>query len=99
MDTNFYKQTARVGIVKSCLRFVEDPRRPFWQRLLLALTPLFLIYVISPLDLFPEAILGPLGLTDDSIIIISMFFLIRLAASFYNEKRYVKPRKFVENSK
>lgn len=93
---NFYEKTARVGIVKACLRLLEDPNRAWWQRLLLALTPLFIVWVILPLDLIPEMFLGPLGLADDSILLVTMFLLIRLANSFYSEKKYVKPNKKID---
>ena len=88
---DFYQKTARVGIVPACIRMIEDPKRAWWQRLLLALTPLFIVWVISPLDILPEVFLGPLGLADDSVLLVTMFLLIRLAVSFYSEKRYVKP--------
>lgn len=90
---NAYKKTAQVGIVKACLRFIEDPNRNIFQRTFLALTPLLIVMVLSPLDLMPEILLGPLGLTDDVIILIGLFLLIRLANSFYKEKRFVKPHK------
>lgn len=90
---NFYEKTARVGVVKACLRLIEDPKRAWWQRLLLALAPLFIVWVISPLDIIPEVFLGPLGLADDSILLVTTFLLIRFAVSFYSEKKYAKPHK------
>lgn len=93
---SFYQKTARVGIVKACLRMIEDPKRAWWQRLLLALTPLFIVWIISPLDIIPEVFLGPLGLADDSVIVVTMFLLIRLAVSFYSERKYVKPSKKID---
>lgn len=90
---NFYQKAPHVGIVGACLRMIQDPKRSKLQRLFLALTPLFIIWVISPLDLIPEVFLGPLGLADDSIIIITIILLIRLAVSFYSEKQYVRPTK------
>lgn len=93
-----YKKTAQVGIVKACLRFIEDPNRKMYQRVFLAMAPLLLVWILSPLDLMPEVILGPLGLTDDVIILIGLTLLIRLAHSFYTEKRYVKPHKHLKES-
>ena len=90
---SFYQKTAHVGIIRACLRMIEDPNRAWWQRLFLALTPLFIVWVISPLDIVPEVFLGPLGLADDSIIIVTLFLLIRLAVQFYSERRYVRPKK------
>ena len=90
---DFYTKTPPVGIFQACLRLIEDPKRAWWQRLLLALTPLFIVWVISPLDILPEVFLGPLGLADDSVLIITLFLLIRFAASFYKEKRFVKTNK------
>lgn len=89
----FYQKTAHVGIVQACLRMIDDPKRAWWQRLLLALTPLLIVWVISPLDILPEIFLGPLGLADDSVIVVTTFLLIRLAVSVYSEKKYVKPNK------
>lgn len=88
-----YEKTARVGFIKACLRYIEDPNRSLLTRIFLALTPLLVFWIISPLDLIPEVILGPVGLADDGAIIIALFLLFRLAISFYSEKRYVKPIK------
>ena len=95
---NAYQKTAQVGIVKACLRYIEDPNRSIFLRIFLALTPLLIVWIVSPLDLIPEVILGPFGLTDDVLIIASLFLLIRLANSFYREKRYVKPNKRIKEA-
>lgn len=86
-----YENTARVGFVKACLRYIEDPNRSLISRIFLALTPVLVLWVILPLDLIPELVLGPIGLADDGAIVIALFLLFRLAISFYSEKRYVKP--------
>ena len=88
-----YEQTARVGYIKACQRYIEDPSRSLISRLFLALAPLFILWVVSPLDIIPEAFLGPLGLADDTAILIALFLLMRFAISFYAERRYVKPNK------
>lgn len=93
MNQNFYKKTPRVGMFQACLRMIEDPNRSKIQRLFLALSPLFVVWVLSPLDLMPEVLLGPLGLADDSIIIITLILLVRLAIKLYSEKKYVRPNK------
>ena len=95
---NAYQKTVQVGIVKACLRYIEDPNRSIFLRIFLALTPLLIVWIVSPLDLIPEVILGPFGLTDDVLIIASLFLLIRLANSFYREKRYVKPNKRIKEA-
>jgi len=92
-----YKKTAQVGIIKACLRFIQDPNRSMFQRVFLALSPLLAVWILSPFDLMPEVILGPLGLTDDILILIGLFLLIRLANSFYREQRYVKPHKRIND--
>ncbi len=89
--SKMYEQTVRVGIFKACLRYIEDPNRNLFTRIFLAISPLLAVWILSPLDLMPEIILGPLGLTDDVLILIGMALLIRLANSFYKEKRYVRP--------
>ncbi len=86
-----YEQTARVGILRTCLRYIEDPNRNLFTRLFLAISPLLVVWILSPLDLMPELILGPLGLTDDVLLLIGLTLLIRLANSFYKEKRYRRP--------
>lgn len=93
-----YKKTAQVGIIKACLRFIEDPNRSMFNRVFLALSPLLAVWILSPFDLMPEVILGPLGLTDDILILIGLFLLIRLANSFYREQRYVKPQKRIDEA-
>jgi uncharacterized membrane protein YkvA (DUF1232 family) len=92
-----YQKTAQVGILKACLRYIEDPNRNIIGRLFLAITPLLFVWILSPLDLLPEFILGPLGLTDDILLLIGMFLLARLAYSFYGQKRYVKPNKQIKD--
>lgn len=32
-----------------------------------------LIYTLSPIDILPEAILGPIGLVDDSVVLANVF--------------------------
>lgn len=84
-----YQTTTKAGFIKVALRYIEDPNRNFFARLFLALSPIFILYVISPLDLVPEAFLGPLGLADDGAILIALFLLLRFAFSFYENKKYV----------
>lgn len=91
-----YTATTRVGLIRACLRYIEDPTRSYVSRLFLALSPLFVLWVISPLDLVPEAVLGPLGLADDTAILIALFLIVRFAGSFYREKRYTKPLKLMK---
>lgn len=33
---------------------------------------MMLIYTISPIDILPEAILGPIGLLDDSVVMMNI---------------------------
>ena len=47
-------------VVQSELRKVKKPRKT-----LLGLILLVAIYILSPIDLLPEAFLGPLGYLDD----------------------------------
>jgi uncharacterized membrane protein YkvA (DUF1232 family) len=91
-----YIKTAKVGIFKACLRFIEDPNRNILLRLALAASPLLAVWVLSPFDLLPEIIVGPLGLTDDILITAGIIFLVRLANGFYKEKRY-NPKYKIQN--
>lgn len=83
-----YKKTAQVGVFKAVLRYIEDPNRSIFTRIFLAAAPFFVVYILSPLDLMPEILLGPLGLTDDILIIAGFIFLTKLANSFYSQKKY-----------
>lgn len=44
---------------------------------LIGLTVLTILYVLSPVDLLPEAILGPLGFVDDAALIAYLIKRIR----------------------
>ncbi len=53
---------------------------PRWLAVLLFLLALF--YGISPVDLLPEALLGPIGLVDDlGVVGIALMLVIRSFAS------------------
>ena len=52
------------GLIVALLR---DPRVPLKSKLVAGAT---LAYVVSPIDLIPEIILGPLGMVDDAVAII-----------------------------
>jgi len=43
-----------------------------------------LIYIISPIDLFPEILVGPFGLIED--LILALFVLYRLVGNPYNHE-------------
>ena len=47
-------------------RLVRDPRVPLGAKLIAGAA---LAYVISPIDLVPEVLLGPIGLIDDLLIV------------------------------
>ena len=47
-------------------RLVRDPRVPLGSKLIAAAA---LAYVVSPIDLVPEVLLGPIGLIDDLLIV------------------------------
>jgi len=42
--------------------------------LTLWITALGLAYIVSPIDLLPELILGPIGLTDDALVAVAILF-------------------------
>ena len=82
-----YKNTPPVW---NCQRLSADEKIPTevgFQHFYLCLAPLFIIWIISPLDIFPEALLGPFVLPDDTILVVTLFLLVRLALSFYSEKK------------
>jgi len=45
---------------------------------------LSLIYILSPIDILPEFLLGPLGILDDVTLVI--FLLIKAMADHRNDK-------------
>ena len=55
-------------------RLLRARRVPAWQKAIPLLTAL---YVLSPIDVLPEAIIGPFGLVDD-------FFVVLLALKAFN---------------
>lgn len=79
----------RVSFIRACLRYIEDPNRPLIARLILSTSPLLIVWIISPFDILPEVFLGPIGLADDGVIILTLFFIMHFADSFYSHKRYV----------
>lgn len=48
-------------------RLMLDRRVPAWQK---AIPIAAALYAISPIDLVPEALLGPLGIADDLVIVV-----------------------------
>jgi len=58
--------------VKLYTRLLRDPRVPFYLK---AMVFLAFLYLISPIDLFPDFVLPFLGLVDDLFILI---FSLRL---------------------
>jgi uncharacterized membrane protein YkvA (DUF1232 family) len=56
-------------------RLLQDPRVPFWTKLV----PLFtLIYLVSPIDLVPDVLVGPGQLDDLGIILLGLWLFLRL---------------------
>lgn len=54
---------------------VESPHRNFWQKMTLKEKLLIItgiLYVVSPVDFIPEAVLGPLGLLDDGGAVVAL---------------------------
>ena len=57
------------------LRLLQDPRVPGWMKLV----PLFtLIYLISPIDLVPDFLVGPGQLDDLGILLLGLWVFLRL---------------------
>jgi uncharacterized membrane protein YkvA (DUF1232 family) len=53
-------------LVVLLFRLVRDPRVPVGSK---AIALLGISYVVSPVDLLPELLLGPLGLADDLVVL------------------------------
>ncbi len=74
----------RVGLLRSLVeravltwKLIWDPRVGFFPKLIPALG---LVYIISPIDLIPELVAGPLGLTDDLGVLLLVLTLFVQAA-------------------
>ena len=61
--------------LKLTWRLLRDTRVPIWQKLI---PPATLLYVISPIDFVPDAILGLGQLDDLSIILLGIWGFIQL---------------------
>lgn len=60
-------------------RLMADGRVSLFHKLI---PPLALLYILSPIDIAPEILLGPFGVVDDvGIAILALEFFIRMAPS------------------
>lgn len=59
-------------------RLYRDPRVPAWAKLVCFV--LAGLYLISPIDVVPEALAGPLGLLDDALLIPLILWLVQWVA-------------------
>jgi uncharacterized membrane protein YkvA (DUF1232 family) len=60
-------------------RLMADGRVSLFHKMI---PPLALLYILSPIDIAPEILLGPLGVVDDvGIAILALEFFIRMAPS------------------
>lgn len=66
---------ARSGIGRTLLRLMLDRRVPIWSKLII---PLGIIYMVSPLDIIPDFIIG-LGWLDDIFAIVATITLFLLS--------------------
>ncbi|MFW6060415.1 MAG: YkvA family protein [Phycisphaeraceae bacterium] len=62
------------GWLTAFWRIYRDPRTPRWAKY--GLTALAIVYALSPVDVVPEAIFGPLGLLDDAVLVPLLLWLI-----------------------
>jgi uncharacterized membrane protein YkvA (DUF1232 family) len=68
--------TGLVSGARLVWRLLQDPRVPGWLKLI----PLFtVIYLISPLDLVPDVLVGPGQLDDLGILLLGLWVFLRLA--------------------
>ncbi len=51
----------------------------FFHRHPVLLLLVVIVYFVSPLDVLPEALLGPVGLIDDILVLIGSMYLRRLS--------------------
>lgn len=58
----------RLGALPRLMAQMVRGRYSGWDRSRAAAIVLGLVYVVSPVDLLPEVLLGPLGLADDALV-------------------------------
>ena len=63
-----------IGWLRIAFRAYRDPTVPKWAKFLFGF--LALGYLLLPIDLLPEAALGPIGLIDDLIIVPLLLMLV-----------------------
>ena len=65
-----------IGSIRLIWKLLTDSRVPFWIRIAL---PLALIYVISPIDIFPDLV-PIIGRVDDIVaVVVGLMILLKLA--------------------
>ena len=50
----------------------------FLDRHPILLTVVVLVYIVSPVDVIPEALAGPIGYLDDVLVVLASMYLRRL---------------------
>lgn len=66
-------------------RLLRDKRVPAWQKAIPVLT---LLYILSPIDVMPEALFGPFGLVDDVVVaLLALKAFNHLAGPYAPERR------------
>ena len=76
------KPAVHAGKVGSVLRFLNDRGGSLKDK---AFFVAGLIYVISPVDILPELVMGPLGLTDDLWVVLALWRMSRGAEKAYKD--------------
>lgn len=66
-------------------RLLRDGRVPAWQKAIPVLTAL---YLLSPIDVLPEAIIGPFGLVDDFVVVLLALKAFNHLAGPYADERH-----------
>src|SRR5438067_13486906 len=58
-------------------RLVNDPRVPAWVKLGIPL--LTIVYVVSPIDLIPDRLIGPGQLDDLGVVLLAMTLMVKFS--------------------
>jgi uncharacterized membrane protein YkvA (DUF1232 family) len=100
MVKNQKRKGGLLGWFGALWRIYRDPSVAGWAKALCL--GLAILYLISPFDVVPEAITGPLGLLDDALLVPLILSLIQWfipkghgqedASSPPNERKHVKSR-------
>lgn len=73
----------KIGLIEALKALYRDKSVSRRRRWVTAVSTVLGVYAISPIDLVPEAVLGPLGLIDDAGALTTVGVVVFNAARYY----------------